>query len=168
MLPYRKDGHAIRRYIDHIHNTEKYVRYDYFRNYFCYYYLSAVARRYLKLQEQSFWNAWYDHSQYPKIFQKVFPSATVHPYKDRLDQMREFVDAQLANNPKREFTKDQLLQHKAELNRIRFDEPSQYLEKMNTLLKLIGYEVRRVCKDKNKPGYNRWRYHRIESQQLAS
>ena len=167
-LPYRTDGHAIRRYIEHIHNTEKYVRYDYFRNYFCYYYLSAVARRYLKLQEQSFWNAWYDHSQYPKIFQKVFPSATVHPYKDRLDQMREFVDAQLANNPKREFTKDQLLQHKAELNRIRFDEPSQYLEKMNTLLKLIGYEVRRVCKDKNKPGYNRWRYYRIESQQLAS
>lgn len=167
-LPYRTDGHAIRRYIEHIHNTEKYVRYDYFRNYFCYYYLSAVARRYLKLQEQSFWNAWYDHSQYPKIFQKVFPSATVHPYKDRLDQMRKFVEAQFANNPKREFTKDQLLQHKAELNRIRFDEPSQYLEKMNTLLKLIGYEVRRVCKDKNKPGYNRWRYHRIESQQLAS
>lgn len=167
-LPYRKEGHMIRRYIEHIHNVEKYVRYDYFRNHFCYYYLRAVALRYLKLQNQRFWSAWDDHSQYPKIFQKVFPAATVHPYKDRLDQMREFVETQLAGNPKREFTKGQLLQHKAELNQIRFDEPSQYLEKMNSLLKLIGYEVRQVCKDKKKPGYDRWRYHRIESQQLAS
>ena len=167
-LPYRKDGHAIRRYIEHIHNTEKYVRYDYFRNHFCYYYLSAVARCYLNQQKQRFWSAWEDHSQYPKIFQKVFPTAITHPYKDRLDQMREFVEAQLDGDPKREFSTDQLRAHKAELNRIRFDEPSQYLEKMNALLKLIGYEVRRVCKDKTKPGYERWRYHRIESQQLAS
>ena len=82
--------------------------------------------------------------------------------------MREFVEAQLDGDPKREFSTDQLRAHKAELNRIRFDEPSQYLDKMNALLKLIGYEVRRVCKDKTKPGYERWRYHRIESQQLAS
>ena len=82
--------------------------------------------------------------------------------------MQEFVEAQLADNPKREFIKEQLLQHKAKLNQIYFDEPSQYLKKMNALLKLIGYEVRRVCKDKTKPGYERWRYHRIESQQLAS
>ena len=82
--------------------------------------------------------------------------------------MREYIELQLAGDPKREFTKDQLLQHKAELNRIYFDEPSQHLEKMNSLLKFIGYEIRRVCKDKTKPGYNRWRYHRIESLQLAS
>ena len=82
--------------------------------------------------------------------------------------MREFVEEQLANDPKREFTEDQLLQHKAELNRIYFDEPNDYLDKMNSLLKFIGYKVRRVCKEKSKPGYNRWRYHRIETQQLAS
>lgn len=82
--------------------------------------------------------------------------------------MREFVEAQLADDPKREFTKDQLLHHKEELNRIRFDAPSQHLEKMNALLKFIGYEVRRVSKDSKKPGYHRWRYHRMESLQLAS
>ena len=151
-----------------IHNTEKYVRYDYFRNHFCYYYLSAVARRYLNQQNQQFWNAWEDHSQYPKIVQNVFPSATVHPYKDSLDQMREFVELQLAGKPNRDFSTDQLLEHQAELNCIRFGKPTQHLKKMNSLLKLIGYEVRRVCKEKSKPGYNRWRYHRIESQQLAS
>ena len=167
-LPYHKKGHVITRYIDQIHVTEKYVRYDYFRNHFCYYYLSAVAVRYLKLQNQAFKDACQNHTRYTKIFQKVYPSAIIHPYKDRLDLMREFVEAQLTDDPKQEFTKDQLIQHKAELNRIHFDDPSQYFEKMNSLLKLIGYEVRRVCKDKTKPGYNRWRYHRIESLQLAS
>ena len=167
-LLYRKEGHAIRRYIEHIHDTEKYVRYDYFRNHFCYYYLSAVAQRYLKLQIQQFWSAWEDHTQYPKIFQKVFPTAKIHPYKDRLDQMREFVEAQLAEDPRKEFATDILLQHKAALNRIYFDDPSRYLDKMNSLLKLIGYKVRRVCNEKTKPGYERWRYHRMEAQQLAS
>lgn len=167
-LPYRKKGHVIQRYIEQIHKTEKYVRYDYFRNHFCYYYLSAVANRYLKQQSQKFWDAWQDHSLYPKIFQNVYPSAIIHPYKDRLEQMREYVELQLAGDPKREFTNEQLLQHKAALNRIRFDEPDQYLDKMNSLLKLIGYEVRRVCKDKNKPGYYRWRYHQLETLQLAS
>ena len=98
----------------------------------------------------------------------MFPTATIHPYKDRLDQMREFLETQLDGDPQREFTKAQLTQHKAELNRIRFDEPDQYIKKMNTLLKLIGYEVRRVSKDSKKPGYDRWRYHRTESLQLAS
>ena len=167
-LPYRQKGHVIRRYIDQIHATEKYVRFDYFCNHFCYYYLSAVANRYLKLQNQKFWDAWNDHSLYPKIFRDVYPTAIIHPYKDRLDQMREYIELQLAGDPRREFTKDQLLQHKAELNRIYFDESSQHLEKMNSLLKIIGYEIRRVCKDKTKPGYNRWRYHRIEPLQLAS
>ena len=120
------------------------------------------------MQNQKFWDAWQDHSLYPKIFQNVYPSAIIHPYKDRLAQMREYVELQLAGDPKREFTNEQLLQHKAALNRIRFDEPDQYLDKMNSLLKLIGYEVRRVCKDKTKPGYYRWRYHKLETLQLAS
>ena len=167
-LPYRKKGHIISRYIDQIHATEKYVRFDYFRNHFCYYYLSAVANRYQKLQTQKFLDAWQNHSLYPKIFQNVYPSAIIHPYKDRLDQMRKYIELQLAGDPKREFTKDQLLQHKAELNCIRFNEPEQHLDKMNSLLKLVGYEVRRVCNDNKKPGYHRWRYHRIESLQLAS
>jgi hypothetical protein len=45
-VPYRKDGHVIRRYIEQIHGAEQYVRYDYFRNYFCYYYLKAFAQHY--------------------------------------------------------------------------------------------------------------------------
>ena len=98
----------------------------------------------------------------------MFPAVTIHPYKDRLDQMREFVEAQLAEDPKRTFSREQLLQHKAELNRIYFDEPDQHLDKMNALLKHIGYKVRRVCNEKTKPGYDRWRYHRIEPLQLAS
>lgn len=167
-LPYREKGHAVQRYIEQIHQTEKYVRYDYFRNHFCYYYLSAVSNRYQKLQSQKFWDAEQDHSLYAEYFQKVFPTATVHPYKDRLDQMREFVESQLLDDPQRAFSTAQLLQHRAELNRIYFDGPDQYFEKMNSLLKVIGYKVQRVCKDKSKPGYDRWRYHRIESQQLAS
>ena len=165
--PYHGKKNLVRNLIECAHKME-YVRFDYFRNYFCYYYLKEVAHNYNRSQRKKFLQAEEDHKKYAEIFQDVFPIATVHPYKDRLDQMQEYVELQLAGDPKREFTKDQLLQHKIELNRIRFDEPDQYLDKMNSLLKLIGYKVRRVCKDKNKPGYYRWRYHRIESLQLAS
>lgn len=66
--------------------------------------------------EAAILGAWEDHSQYPKIFQKVFPTAITHPYKDRLDQMWDFVEAQLDGDPKKEFSADQLRAHKAELN----------------------------------------------------
>jgi hypothetical protein len=82
--------------------------------------------------------------------------------------MREYVVQLLAGDPKQEFSQDQIQQHIAALNHIYFDDSDDYLEKPNSLLKLIGYEVRRVSKDSKKPGYHRWRYHRIESQQLAS
>jgi hypothetical protein len=166
-LPFHGKKNNVRDFINCAHKMG-YVRFDFFRNYFCYYYLKEIAHNYSRSQSKKFRRAEEDHKKYAEIFADVFPSAAVHPYKDRLDQMREFVEAQLAGDPKRVFTKEQLLQHKAELNRIHFDEPSQYLQKMNTLLKLIGYEVRRVSKDSKKPGYNHWRYHRIESLQLAS
>jgi hypothetical protein len=166
-LPYHGKKNHVRDLISWAQKME-YVRFDYFRNYFCHYYLKEVAHNYNRIQSKKFRRAEEDHKKYVEIFAEVFPTATIHPYKDRLDQMREFVEAQLDGDPKREFTKDQLAQHKAELNRIRFDEPDQYIKKMNTLLKLIGYEVRRVSKDSKKPGYHRWRYHLTESLQLAS
>ena len=166
-LPYHGKNNKIR---DCINCAQKmdYVRFDFFRNYFCYYYLKEVAHNYSRSQNKKFRCAEKDHKKYVEIFADVFPAATVHPYKDRLDQMREFVEAQLIDDPQRAFSTAQLLQHRAELNRIYFDGPDQHLEKMNSLLKVIGYKVQRVCKDKTKPGYDRWRYHRIESQQLAS
>lgn len=166
-LPYHGKKNHVRNLIDCAQKME-YVRFDYFRNYFCYYYLKEIAHTYNRIQSKKFRHAEEDHKKYADIFQDAFPGAIIHPYKDRMDQMRKYLELQLAGNPKREFTKEQLLQHKSELNRIRFDEPGQYLNKMNSLLKLIGYEVRRVCKDKTKPGYNRWRYHRIESLKHAS
>lgn len=167
-LPYRKEGNVIRRYIDHIHSREDYVRYDYFRNHFCYYYLKAVAQHYLKLQEQKFRDAWEDHSMYVDIFQKVFPTATVHPYKDRTEQMREYVESLLQDSPRKAFSTEEIQTHMDDLNRLRFDNPEDYLQKMNVLLKPIGYRIQRICNDRHKPGYYRWRYHQDEPQQLAS
>ena len=166
-LPYHGKKNYVRDLINCAQKME-YVRFDYFRNYFCYYYLKEVAHNYNRSQNKKFRLAEEDHKKYAEIFEDVFPTATIHPYKDRLDQMREFVEAQLAGDPKREFSTEQLVEHKAALNHIRFDDSSQHLDKMNSLLKFIGYKVRRVCNEKNKPGYERWRYHRIESLQLAS
>ena len=166
-LPYHGKKNNVRDLINCAHKME-YVRFDFFRNYFCYYYLKEVAHNYSRSQNKKFRCAEKDHKKYVEIFADVFPYATIHPYKDRLEQMRDLVEAQLADDPKKKFTEDQLLAHKAALNRIYFDEPDRYLDKMNSLLKLIGYKVRRVCNEKTKPGYDRWRYHRIESQQLAS
>lgn len=144
-LPYRKEGNIVRRCIDHIHSSEEYVRYDYFRNHFCYYYLKAVAQSYLEKQNQIFGDAWEDHSQYVKLLQKVFPTATIHPYKDRLDQMREYVEGQLAGNLEKEFTKEEVLQHMTKLNSILFDTPKEHLKEPNALLKYISLKVVRVC-----------------------
>ena len=166
-LPYHGKKNQVRELINWAQKME-YVHFDYFRNYFCYYYLKEVAHNYNRSQNKKFRRAEEDHKKYVEIFADVFPSAIIHPYKDRLDQMREFVETQLAGDPRREFSTEQILEHRAALNRIRFDEPSQHLDKMNSLLKLIGCKVRRVCKEKNKPGYDRWRYHQIDSLQLAS
>lgn len=167
-LPYHDKETDIGSYISFVQNNLNYVRFDHFRNHFSFYYLKAVARRYLNQQNQKFLAASQDHSKYAEMFQKVFPTAIAHPYKDRLDQMREYVESLLADNPERTFTTEELKAHRAELNSIRFDKPTEYLEKMNVLLEPFGFMVKRVSKDSKKPGYNRWRFCQIVPQQLAS
>lgn len=168
LCPFHKKGNVVGKYIKRVHKMTDYVRFDFFRNYFCFDYLKAVAIKYLEHQQQTFCAASLDYAKYVKIFQKAFPQSIVHPYKDRIAQMQEYIEQQLAGDPMRTFTKEQILQHIAALNRIRFDSPDEHLQKPKTLLEPIGLTVKRVCNDSKKPGYKRWRYVQAVPQQRAS
>ena len=109
-----------------------------------------------------FFKATLDHSQYQKIFQKLFPTAVVHPYKDRYDQMREYIEARLDGVPRRTFSEDELQADMAVLNELCFDDPKDYLEKPKSLWKKAGFTVKRGSNEKSKPSYFRFRYLRID------
>lgn len=163
-----KDKKAhVGKYINWVHKRFAYVRFDYFRNFFCFYYLKRAADIYDEKQRKLFWEAAEDHSKYVEIFQEAFPTSIAHPYKDRSDMMREYIEALLKDDPKREFTTEELKNHCRELNLLRFDNPKDHLSSPNKLLNPIGYMAKRVCKDKKKPGYDRWRFRRIDSLPLA-
>lgn len=166
--PFRGKQNLIRQYIKRVHDMTDFVRFDHFCNHFCFYYLKTEANRYLKKQHKQFIAASQDHAKYVTLFQEAFPDSVIHPYKGRIDLMREYIELQLAGNPKREFTKEQIDQHIAELNSIRFDCPDDYLQQPKSLLAPIGLTVKRVCNDPKKPGYKRLRYVQAEPQQQAS
>ena len=166
--PYQEGSNDVRDYIQYIEDRFSFVHFDYFCNYFCYYYLRKVACQYNEDQARKFQKASSDYSKYVESFQKIFPTSTVHPYKDRLEQMKDYVERQLDGNPMKEFTTDEIKQHTAELNRLRYDEAANYLCSPNSILKQIGFKVKRICNDQKKPGYNRWRYRQMEPDQMVS
>lgn len=165
--PYQGSKNSICDYIDFVEDRFSFAHFDFFRNHFCYYYLREVAIRYNDSQARRFQEAQNDYSKYVEMFKKVFPTATIHPYKDRLEQMRDFLEQQLDGNPVREFSDDEMTQQIDKLNRILFADPADYLESRNSLLKKIGLKAVRASNSPNKPGYKRWHYRQVDPEQLA-
>ena len=168
LCPTHNDHNVISKMITRFQVTMPYVQFDYFRNHFCLYYLKGVGEHYVRTQNQQFEEAKVNPAAYIKIFTKAFPVSIVHPYKDRNEQMSEYLDQLLSTDPNQSFSTEEVNAHFDALNRIKFDDPNTYYSNRNSLFKVLGYKVDRVGNDPKKPCYNRWRYKKIEPKTSAS
>ena len=168
LCPTHNEHNVISKMITRFQVTMPYVQFDYFRNHFCLYYLKDAGERYIRMQNHQFGEAKYNHSKYVKAFTQAFPASIVHPYKYIDEQMREYMDQLLSDDPTRAFSTEEVNAHFATLNRIKFDDPAAYYSNRNSLLKILGYKVDRVGNDPKKPCYNYWRYKKIYSETSAS
>ena len=145
--------------IDHFRDVYPYVRYSYIDNVFRYYQMREVSRRYQNTLLRIFNDALKESVKLQKLFQRWFPTSTVHPYVPSEEMRNAAALDYLVNTmgifkPGRQFSQEE---HDAiihELNRIYGTNLSRPADLMK---KVVPYTLKRVGGESDKPCYNMYR-----------
>ena len=145
-------------FISYIHEKFPFVRYDYMKNVFCYYRLKFTGFLFQMEQTLIFDHKLEQHKGCIEMMQELFPQAKVHPYKTKENEILNYIEALLKDDPMRKFTLDEESVYLAELNALWSSNPKKHYPKIGTFLKKVGYKRKRVSKDSSRPSYNEFRY----------
>ncbi len=153
-----RDIRSISNYIQYVHKTFPYVRYDYFKNHFCFYYMRFYGMMYQTLQQGTYQHAQRNFNEFEKMIQSIFPKAVVHPYKDKRTLMKEYMDNLLKDNPRRMFSLEEDKKILEDLNDIYCSGNQKRYNSLGSLLSQIDLKRIHATNKKESENYYKYRY----------
>lgn len=113
---YRHD--EIGKYIDYVHGKFQYIRYDYLRNIFMYYYFRQRGIDYIREHRIEFDEVLSGGKNFTDVVQKWFPAAKIMPYLPKEILAKKALEEFLKNHPNNECQKEEYDALLAQLKKI--------------------------------------------------
>lgn len=156
---YQKKGcKDVRDCIDYFHNTFPPVRYSYIDNVFRYYKMRDISLHLQNTELKVFRNAADESGKLEKLFQRWFPTSTVHPYVPSEEAKNQAALEYLTNMG--------IFKRGRQFNQVEYDSMVQHLNLIygtqlkrlaDLMKKSVPYTLKRVGGDSHKACYNLYR-----------
>ena len=146
---------ALGKFIDYIHETFPFVRYNYFRNVFEFYKIKMGGHREQDENNKRFIEAGRQAEPYKDLVQEWFPEAAVYPYVSKEEQARIALEEFLGDDVTQLYPEEDVKALVEQLNAI-FDSEAKSI---NSLMgKFTNATLKRAAKDKSKKRYYFYKY----------